>query len=154
MTYCFSARTCSGAATVGSQETVEHTLALPSALLSYKHHHTPAASPRLFRSPGELKGLHPTSLVAGLGDVPGQCRKISGGKQVNSCYLELSRVSASRGRQSLWLPIPPVLPQPNPEAEGLPPQATPPHIHTSQKSCPLELNSHRQIKCLGPSAPA
>lgn len=42
-----------------------------SALLSCKHHHTPAAVPRpalwLFQSLGELTGLHPTSLVAGLG---------------------------------------------------------------------------------------
>lgn len=122
-----SARTCPGAAPVGSQETVECALALLSDFLSCRHFHPPALLRALLFGFSEVRDCL-QGCIHLPGGWAGGCAwtvlKISGGKQVRSCYLELARVSACRGRQSLRLPAPPGSSQPNLK-QDIPPWARP-----------------------------
>lgn len=142
----------SRSSTSGSQETVECALALLSDLLS-------ADTVTLGRqlqallfgfsdARGSLQGCIPPPWWRGWG-LCLDSAQISGGKLVNSCSLELSRVSASRGRQPLRLPAPPVSSQPDLKQRHFLLRPVPAHTHPSPKSCPWELSSHGQMKSLG-----
>lgn len=110
-----------------------------SVLRRAAHHSSSCSHPALwlFWSLGDLLGLCPHLPGGRAGGCAWTVLQGIRRKQVNSCYWELPHVSASRRRQLLRLPAPPMLSQPKPKAERLPPQASPHSIHVFSKELPF-----------------